>query len=133
MKAWIVVFFCLFLYGALLSEGNPPSTASSQERHLTNLRQLTSGGENAEAYFSFDGTKLIFQSTRPPYGCDQIFTMSLDGTGLARISTGKGRATCGYFFRGDRRILFASTHEAAAECPPKADMSRGYVWALYEG
>ena len=103
------------------------------EKHLTNLRQLTSGGENAEAYFSFDGTKLIFQSTRPPYGCDQIFTMSLDGTGLARVSTGKGRATCGYFLRGDRRILFASTHEAAAECPPKADMSRGYVWALYEG
>jgi Tol biopolymer transport system component len=122
--------------GALLALLPAPDTRLEPlpgEKHLANLRQLTSGGENAEAYFSFDGTKLIFQSTRPPYGCDQIFTMNLDGTGLARVSTGNGRTTCGYFLPSDRRILFASTHESAPECPPKADMSQGYVWALYEG
>jgi Tol biopolymer transport system component len=101
------------------------------EKHLANIRQLTAGGENAEAYFSFSGKRLVFQSTRPPLGCDQIFTMDLDGGRLAQVSTGKGRTTCGYFLPGDRRILYASTHEGGAECPPKADMSQGYVWALY--
>jgi Tol biopolymer transport system component len=105
------------------------------ERHLTNIRKLTSipGGENAEAYFSTSGDKLIFQSTRPPYDCDQIFTMDLLGNNVRMVSTGKGRTTCGYFLPGDQRILYASTHEAGAECPPKADMSQGYVWALYQG
>ena len=105
-----------------------------QEKHLANLRQITtvSGAENAEAYFSFDGKKLIFQSTRPPYQCDQIFTMNIDGSDVRMVSTGKGRTTCGYFFQGDKRILFASTHESGSECPPRADMSQGYVWALYK-
>ncbi|HYK91750.1 MAG TPA: hypothetical protein VE398_23490 [Acidobacteriota bacterium] len=115
-------------------------TASTQvlaplpgEKHLANIRQLTSvpGGENAEAYFSFDGRKLIFQSTRPPFQCDQIYTMTIDGSNLRLVSTGKGRTTCGYFLPGDKRLLFSSTHEASPECPPKADMSRGYVWAIY--
>jgi TolB protein len=105
------------------------------ERHLANLRQLTSvpGAENAEAYFSFDGKHLIFQSTRPPFLCDQIFTMNLDGSDVRLVSTGKGRTTCGYYLPGDRRILFSSTHEASPDCPPKPDMSRGYVWAIYKG
>jgi TolB protein len=104
------------------------------EKHLANIRQLTSipGGENAEAYFSFDGKKLIFQSTRPPFQCDQIFTMNLDGTDVRLVSTGKGRTTCGYFLPGDKRVLFSSTHEASRDCPPKADMSHGYVWAIYK-
>jgi Tol biopolymer transport system component len=104
------------------------------ERHLANIRKLTAvpGGENAEAYFSFDGKKLIFQSTRPPYECDQIFTMNLDGSEVALVSTGKGRTTCGYFLPDGRHILFSSTHEGADACPPRADMSRGYVWALYK-
>ncbi len=105
------------------------------ERHLANITKLTAipGGENAEAYFSSDGKRLIFQSTRPPFQCDQIFTMNIDGSDVRLVSTGKGRTTCGYFFPGDQRILFSSTHEAAAECPPKADMSHGYVWAIYKG
>ncbi len=104
------------------------------EKHLANIRQLTSipGGENAEAYFSFSGRKLIFQSTRPPYACDQMFTMNLDGSEVRLVSTGKGRTTCGYFLPGDKRILFSSTHEGSPDCPPKADMSHGYVWALYK-
>ncbi len=104
------------------------------EKHLANVTKLTAitGGENAEAYFSNDGRKLIFQSTRPPFDCDQIFTMNIDGSDLRLVSTGKGRTTCGYFLPGDQRILFSSTHEAAPACPPKADMSHGYVWALYK-
>ncbi len=104
------------------------------EKHLANIRQLTSvpSGENAEAYFSFSGRKLIFQSTRPPYLCDQIFTMNVDGSDVRMISTGKGRTTCGYFLPGDARVLFSSTHEAGPDCPPKPDMSRGYVWAVYK-
>jgi Tol biopolymer transport system component len=106
-----------------------------EERRLANIRKQTSvpGAENAEAYLSFDQKKLIFQSTRPPYDCDQMFTMNLDGSELKLVSTGKGRVTCGYFFPDGKRILYSSTHEAGAACPPRADMSKGYVWALYKG
>src|SRR5689334_2235272 len=78
------------------------------EPHLRNIRQLTFGGENAEAYFSHDGKRLIFQSTRDGRSCDQQFVMSVDGTDVHRISIGSGKTTCGYFFAGDRRIFFAS-------------------------
>ncbi len=101
------------------------------ERHLTNLRQLTSGGENAEGYFSFDERTLIFQSTRPPFHCDQQFILSLAGGDPRLVSTGKGRTTCGYFLPGDSTVLFASTHHLLEECPPAPDRSQGYVWAVY--
>ena len=110
----------------------PPASASA-ERHLTNIRQLTHGGENAEAYFSDDGRRLVFQSTRAGYPCDQIYTVSVDGTGERRVSTGTGRTTCGYFYPGGRQFLFASTHEASPECPPRPSYARGYVWPLYAG
>lgn len=103
------------------------------EQHLANVRQLTFGGENAEAYFSADGKKLILQSKRPPYSCDQIFILEdLDRPEpVARlVSTGKGRTTCSYLFP-DGRILYSSTHLGSESCPPEADMSQGYVWALY--
>src|SRR5215831_18415159 len=67
---------------------------NAKETHLKNIRQLTHGGTNAEAYFSADGKQLIFQSTREPYKCDQIFSMNSDGTNLKLVSTGKGRTTC---------------------------------------
>ena len=111
----------------------PPQPApSSAERHLRNIRQLTFGGENAEAYFSADGTRLIFQSTREGVPCDQIFTMKLDGSDLRRVSTGKGRTTCGYFYPGGKEILFASTHRGGDACPPKPTFERGYVWPVYD-
>jgi TolB protein len=100
------------------------------ERHLANIRLLTNGGENAEAYFSADGRRLIFQSTRDGRTCDQQYVMNIDGSGLRRVSTGTGKTTCGFFFDDDRRIFFGSTHEVAAECPPRPDMSLGYVWRL---
>ena len=111
----------------------PAAPAAGIERHLANIRQLTFGGENAEAYFSIDGTRLIFQSTREGVPCDQIFTMKIDGSDLRRVSTGTGRTTCGYFYPDGRRILFASTHETARECPPRPSFARGYVWPIYDG
>lgn len=100
------------------------------ERHLANIRQLTYGGENAEAYFSSDGRWLTFQSTRDGRRCDQQYVMRIDGSGLRRISDGTGKTTCGYFIDGDRRLVYASTHAADTACPPRPDPSRGYVWGL---
>jgi Tol biopolymer transport system component len=104
----------------------------ADEPHLTALRMLTNGGENAEAYFSADARRLIFQATRPGVNaCDQIFTMNTDGSNVRMVSSGKGRTTCAYFFPSGERILYSSTHETAPECPAPPDMSQGYVWALY--
>lgn len=102
-----------------------------EEKHLRNIKQLTFGGENAEAYFSADGKKLIFQSTRDGLQCDQIFTMNVDGSNIKMISTGTGRTTCSYFFPHSDRVLYSSTHLDAKECPPRPDFSKGYVWAVY--
>ncbi|HYM13367.1 MAG TPA: hypothetical protein VEU62_21695 [Bryobacterales bacterium] len=99
--------------------------------HLSNLRQLTFGGQNAEAYWSPDGKRLIFQSTRDGAACDQIYIMNADGSGVHRVSTGQGRTTCGYFLPDNQHIIYASTHAAGAACPPPADRSHGYVWAVY--
>ncbi|CAN5844071.1 hypothetical protein BH20ACI4_BH20ACI4_18690 [soil metagenome] len=101
------------------------------EKHFKNIKQLTFGGENAEAYFSPDGKKLIFQSKRDDLKCDQIFTMNIDGSGLKMVSNGEGRTTCSYFLKGGKKILYASTHGGAKECPLNPDFSKGYVWAVY--
>lgn len=101
------------------------------ERHLGNIRQLTFGGNNAEAYFSADGKKLIFQrQVAVDAGCDQQYVMNIDGSDMRRVSNGKGRTTCGYFIEHDQRILYASTAAHDPNCPPPVDMSLGYVWPL---
>lgn len=103
------------------------------EKHFKNMRMLTAeGNDNAEAYFSFNGSKIIFQSTREPYKCDQIFMMDADGSNVKLISTGKGRTTCSYFFPDDKHILYASTHLGGDDCPPVPDYSLGYVWPIYD-
>jgi Tol biopolymer transport system component len=107
------------------------------ERRLANVRQLTFGGQNAEAYWSPDGRELILQVTRPGSDCDQIFVMDVeigmgsDGSLGRLVSTGKGRTTCAYFLPGTDRVLFSSTHLASSDCPPEPDRSRGYVWPIY--
>jgi Tol biopolymer transport system component len=106
------------------------SLALPGERHLANVRQLSFGGENAEAYWSFDGKLLVFQSTRDGAPCDQQYVMDADGSNVRRVSSGAGRTTCGYFFPDGSRILYSSTHEAGSACPPQPDMSLGYVWPL---
>jgi Tol biopolymer transport system component len=107
-----------------------PATDPIESKHFSNVRRLTNGGENAEAYFSADGKRLIFQSTRDGRTCDQEYTINTDGSGLRRVSNGQGKTTCGYFMDGDRRIFYASTHAADSACPPRPDPSQGYVWGL---
>ena len=121
----------------------PPATSGAlavpeEGKHLNNVRQLTFGGQNAEAYFSLDDKYLIFQHQGEGVPCDQIYTILVntpDGQPATPklVSTGKGRTTCGYFLGDNQHILYASTHEAAEACPPSADRSKGYVWAVYPG
>ncbi|HUI54827.1 MAG TPA: hypothetical protein VLY04_07635 [Bryobacteraceae bacterium] len=109
------------------------SLLAAQPAYLSDILQLTHGGQNAEAYWSPDGRRLIFQSTRPPYDCDQMFLMNADGSDQHLVSTGKGRTTCGYFLGDNKHIVYASTHLADAACPASPDRSRGYVWGVFEG
>ncbi len=109
----------------------PKLTLDPREKHFGDIRQLTFGGENAEAYFSLEGKKLIFQSTRDGRACDQIYTMGIDGSKQTLVSTGTGRTTCAYYLKGERKIIYSSTHQGGKDCPPRPDFSKGYVWALY--
>jgi TolB protein len=133
---------------AVLPQAEPQPQPASGERHLANVRQLTAGRQNAEAYFSFDGAKLIFQSTndwgqgtsnlapnKPAssekgLGCHQMYVLDLETGSIRRVSVGTGVTTCGYFFPGDRRVLFSSTHLAGQQCPPKPKREGRYRWAL---
>ncbi|HNY41909.1 MAG TPA: hypothetical protein PKJ41_16020, partial [Bryobacteraceae bacterium] len=101
--------------------------------HLSHMKQLTHGGQNAEAYWAPDGKRLIFQSTRPPHGCDQIYIMNDDGSQQRMVSTGKGRTTCAYFLPDNKHIVYGSTHEAGEACPVPPDRSKGYLWAVFPG
>jgi Tol biopolymer transport system component len=114
--------------------GPPPGVfvpAESGERHLAHIRQLTFGGNNAEAYFSRSGKQLTFQrQERVDQGCDQQYVINADGSGMRRVSNGLGRTTCGYFYQNDRRILYSSTFRHDPKCPARPDHSFGYVWPL---
>lgn len=108
------------------------------EVHFKNMRQLTFGGDNAEAYFSFDNTQLVFQASNEAWGtkCDQIFVMPVDkgteGKQPPMLSTGKGRTTCSYFMPGDTTILYASTHLGDDACPQAPRSVNGkYVWGIF--
>jgi TolB protein len=143
----VVVACASLLRGWVMSDPFPqvpPSTAAfgaltvpGEEKHLRNVRQLTFGGQNAEAYFSFDDKYLIFQHQGEGVPCDQIYSIPVDtpdGRPAAPklISTGKGRTTCAYYFPSGNRFLFSSTHASSPDCPPKPDYSRGYVWPIYD-
>ncbi len=141
-KITFFIIFCFtFVFSAFQSntEQQFPQKSGSDtlifpgEKHFKNMKMLTAeGNDNAEAYFSFDGSKITFQSTRPPFECDQIFTMNTDGSDVKLVSTGKGRTTCSYFFPDGKHILYASTHLGGDDCPPKPDYSQGYVWPIYD-
>jgi Tol biopolymer transport system component len=118
----------------------PDTLRYESEVHLKNMRQLTFGGDNAEAYWSNDSRYLTFQATRPQWNasCDQIFLIdtreTVDTAKIPQlVSTGKGRTTCSYFMPGDSTILYASTHEADENCPPAPDrtVDGKYVWPIY--
>ncbi len=102
------------------------------ERFFRNLRQLTFDGQNAEAYFSRDGTQLIFQRTDSDSTCDQQYVVNVDGTGMRLVSNGLGRTTCGFFHSGGDQLLYSSTFHVDERCPPEPDFSQGYVWAIHD-
>ncbi|WP_027377231.1 M20/M25/M40 family metallo-hydrolase [Kaistella palustris] len=111
-----------------------------QEVNLKNIRKLTYGGDNAEAYFSPDSKMLTMQVTNPAIGahCDQIYLLDLNkkniGTkDLQLISNGEGRTTCSFFMPDGKHILYASTFESSKECPAKpAPRTDGkYLWPVY--
>src|SRR5687767_9411781 len=102
-----------------------------REKHFANVKQLTFGGQNAEAYWSPRGDRIIFQSTRDDLKADQMFTMKPDGSDVKMVSTGKGRTTCGYFLSGGKEILYSSTHGYSPDVPPEPDRTQGYVWPIY--
>jgi TolB protein len=134
MKLTRILMFALItlsLAGGIYAARPQTIRPHPKEVHFRNIRQVTFGGENAEAYFSLDGQKIIFQSTRDQYKCDQIFTMNQDGSNVKLVSTGKGRTSCGYFTPDGKRIIYASTHLGSPDCPPPADRSEGYVWPIY--
>ncbi len=123
--------------GAVSCAGNgtPASTTfvapATGERHLAKIRQLTFQGNNAEAYFSADGKRIVFQ--RQPditKGCDQMYVMNIDGSSMRHVANGVGKNTCGYFYAGDSRIIYASTFTNDSGCPTPPDRSQGYVWGL---
>ncbi|MCC6328222.1 MAG: PD40 domain-containing protein [Acidobacteria bacterium] len=127
----IALFSLILLTCGSAAFAQAPSLAVAGEKHLANIKQLTNGGENAEAYFSADGKKLSFQSKRDGRGCDQIYTMNIDGSNVKMVSNGDGRTTCAFYFKNDKRVLYGSTHLGGKECPPNPDFSKGYVWAIY--
>ena len=112
----------------------PPLAPAPEETHFSELRQLTFGGENAEAYWGFGGTQLSLQARGPSDGCDRIYTMQVMPEARPPVlqSSGNGATTCAHLFPGDKELLYASTHLGGDACPPKPDMSLGYVWALYD-
>jgi len=113
---------------------------SQEEKHLKNLKMLTHGGDNAEAYFSFNGKYASFQSNNKAWGlkCDQIFNLDIEKAAKdstykpTLISTGKGRTTCSYFLKDGKHILYASTHKSGDECPAAPEMKGKYLWAVYK-
>jgi TolB protein len=112
----------------------------SKEKHLQNIKQLTFGGDNAEAYFSFDNTRLVFQLKNPNIGidCDQIYVTDWENDNMEEklplmVSTGLGRTTCSYFMPGDTTVIYASTHLGDDNCPkePEKREDGAYVWPIY--
>jgi Tol biopolymer transport system component len=132
----VILSSCALLPGSSedVHSGSDPLLYAGEEAVLARARQLTFEGQNAEAYFAPDDGGLVFQATPESLACDQIFTMRIDGSDKRRVSTGEGVTTCGYFLypEGDS-LLFSSTHEAGASCPPRPDYSRGYVWPIHPG
>ena len=147
MKNFTIIILSLAIFSCQKATNKEDTEAIStdslryeQEVHLKNVRQLTWGGNNAEAYWSFDGKSLVFQSDYSEWGveCDQIFTLDVNDPKMGErpnmVSTGLGRTTCAYFLSGDSLIVYGSTHLAYSLCPATPERTSGkYVWPIYEG
>jgi TolB protein len=135
MKKVVLIILLAVLIGGYLMKrsGVKPGKVEFMDMHMKNVTQLTSDGDNGEAYFSWDGTRLIFQSNRGGYECDKIWVMNTDGSDKHMVSPGHGAHTCSFFFPGGKKIIFASTSHIPGECPPKTELPKGarYIWPLY--
>jgi Tol biopolymer transport system component len=139
MKKFIIVLLGLFFGFSGMAQED--TVQFEGETHFKNVQQLTFGGDNAEAYWSFDSKQIIFQKTNPKEGivCDQIFMGNIplnavDPFKYKLVSTGKGRTTCAYFMKDGKHIIYASTHEGSADCPAPVDRAKygnKYIWPLY--
>ncbi len=136
--------FALFIFlvqSATLSAKTVKDTILyPEEKHLRNVQQLTFGGDNAEAYWSYDGKSIVFQRTNEKEGipCDQIYWGKVPKPGekfeYQLVSTGKGRTTCAFFTKDGKHIIYASTHLGSEQCPPVPDRAKygnKYIWPLY--
>jgi len=145
MKQVSIIFVsCLIAANAVAQHtpvATPDSLHYSDEKHFKNIRQLTFGGDNAEAYFGFDNEHIIFQRAAPKEGiaCDQIFYGKLpqkktDTFNYKMVSTGLGRTTCAYLMPDKKHVLYSSTHLGSKECPPVPDKKalKKYVWPIYD-
>ena len=143
MKKLVSPLFLIALVSSVSVLAQPANDTVhyADERHFSNIRQLTFGGDNAEAYWSYDGKWLVFQRTSPKDGieCDQIFIGKVpekagDKFEYKMVSSGKGRTTCAFFTRDGKHIIYASTHLGGDACPPTPDRSKygnKYIWPLY--
>ena len=132
IKMFLIALSMLLMSAAAIAQ-SAGVLHDERETRLADVRQMTFGGENAEAYWSPDGKELVFQRTHAPYDCDQIFRMPFsDPAAMSLVSTGTGRTTCGYFTADSKRIIFSSTHASSEACPAVPDHSRGYVWPIYD-
>lgn len=136
----LVLFSCSNTSTDKTSLSDKTSLIYPQEVHLKNMKQLTFSGDNAEAYWSYDDSKLVFQAKNEKWSalCDQIYITDTDNYLMATeipdiVSTGLGRTTCSYFLPGDTTILYASTHLVDSMCPeePKKREDGKYVWPIY--
>jgi TolB protein len=134
MKTAVTFLFALSVLASCqaIKPNGEPATGTTIERHLKNVTQLTFEGDNGEAYFSWDGERIIFQSNRSGFACDKIWTMNINGKDLRLVSPDHGAHTCSFFFP-DGRIVFASTCYIPGACPPRPETPKGarYVWPLY--
>jgi len=141
-----IVFFLILIFSRAdikslnISSGMEYDTLHyPEEKHFSNVLQLTNGGDNAEAYFSYDGKYLVFQKTnvKEKILCDQIYVTKIPAAGEKivpkLVSTGKGRTTCGFFTRDNKHIIYASTHLSSVDCPPVPDRNvlKRYIWPIY--
>ena len=141
MKPNLILIITFIVFSKIIFSQTNETIKYPEEKNFENIKQLTFGGDNAEAYWSFDDSKLVFQSNYEKWGvsCDQIFITDTNNYNMntsipKMVSTGKGRTTCSYFMPGDSTFIYASTHLSNISCPeePKRRADGKYVWPIYD-
>ena len=108
------------------------SCIEDRNMSIENVQQLSFQGDNGEAYFNSDDSKVIFQSKRNNNNCDKLYIVDINGNNLTEFVAKDGAFTCAYFSLDDRYIFFSSTMHLGSECPEiyKDPNPRKYIWPL---